>query len=500
MFDEKADGAMPHISFARDSTKKGLDVLSEYPLDKYRKLWGQFESKMFDLKSRNYGEKITQYCYAGAWSYLVNALTGEIRNCYRQEPIGNIFDSELKIFPKRPVGHNCCLDYCFNNHAFMAWGDIPEKKEATYLEMRDRTGKSGQHWVKEPMYSFMNDKLYETNFMFGDFWEDYEKLFDSKRKPALLIFNSPDYYNIGDMAIAVGERKFLNKFFPQYEVIEISCKQYELENKVIKKAIMPEDIIFITGGGNIGSFWLNIEDYVTGIITDFKDNKIFIFPQTLYFEENNVGEKEKDYLKKVINEHNKVFVTTREKFSYETAKNILGKENYVECVPDMALFMPVVKSVRMRIGALICIRRDKESLEWKYDLIEAQLNFYTDNVEYIDRLPVENTSLLHREEEVKNIYDMLCSKEIVVTDRLHCMILCALTGTPCVALDNISGKVEGVYQWISDLPYIKFAETIEDVGYLIDKVVKADAMSYSETFDILQSKFEIYAEKIKNEL
>ena len=42
------------------------------------------------------------------------------------------------------------------------------------------------------------------------------------------------------------------------------------------------------------------------------------------------------------------------------------------------------------------------------------------------------------------------------------MIFATLTGTPCIAFDSISGKVKGVYEWIKDLEYVKFANNIEE--------------------------------------
>lgn len=500
MFDEKANGAMPHISFARDSTKKGLEVLTDYELNQYRNIWGQFDSKMFDLKSRNYGEKITQFCYAGVWSYFVNSLTGDIKSCYRQNVIGNIFDPEMKEFPNVPVAHDCHLNYCYNNHAFMSWGNIPEKKEATYLDMRDRVDRDGEHWVKEPMYSFMNDKLYETNFVFGDIWEDYIRLFDAHRKPAILLFNSPDYRNIGDMAIALGEKRFLKKFFPEYDVIEIACNQFEIENRKIVDAIKFEDIIFITGGGNIGSLWLNIEDYITKIITDFKNHKVFIFPQTLYFGNDNIGKAEKKFFCEVVKNHGKVFIAAREKISLKTTKEAFENKIHIECTPDMALYLPVWESIRMREGALICVRSDKESIGWKKGELEDRLKLFVNDIESIDRLPVTSICLHQREEEVEKVCNMLSAKELVITDRLHCMILCALTETPCVALNNVSNKVYGVYQWIADLPYIKYVDSINSVEGAIAEVIKADRKFTEGVLNLLQFEFETYANKLRNEL
>ena len=58
----------------------------------------------------------------------------------------------------------------------------------------------------------------------------------------------------------------------------------------------------------------------------------------------------------------------------------------------------------------------------------------------------------------------------MVTDTLHCMVSAAITGTPCIAFDNLSGKVQGVYQWIKNLPYIWICNEISEFEGLVQSV------------------------------
>ena len=50
----------------------------------------------------------------------------------------------------------------------------------------------------------------------------------------------------------------------------------------------------------------------------------------------------------------------------------------------------------------------------------------------------------------KKIIKQFSKSKLVVTDRLHGMILSVITGTNCIAFDNSSGKVSGVYDTIKD--------------------------------------------------
>ena len=54
--------------------------------------------------------------------------------------------------------------------------------------------------------------------------------------------------------------------------------------------------------------------------------------------------------------------------------------------------------------------------------------------------------------------DEFRKSKLVVTDRLHGMLFAAITGTPCIALGNSSGKVKGVYDWLTHLDYIQYVD------------------------------------------
>ena len=52
---------------------------------------------------------------------------------------------------------------------------------------------------------------------------------------------------------------------------------------------------------------------------------------------------------------------------------------------------------------------------------------------------------------------------MVITDRLHGMLLATITNTPCLAFEKKKKKVSGVYQWIQDLDYIKVLTSYDDI-------------------------------------
>jgi len=469
-FTDRAGGAMPHITFTRDANKEGLDLLSDLSLEEYKEVWKTFDSQLFQLKCDLYKKHIHQVCYAGNWSYRVNVVNGNLQSCYQQELHGTIFDQGQKTLPILTVGNHCRLNYCFNNHAFLAWGDVPEIPCANYFAVRDRMDLNSNHWVKENYAAAMGQKLYENNFRYMNRWDDYVRLFAAKRKPAFILFNSPDYGNVGDHAIALAERELFQRLFPDVEFIEIACEQYIKENLLIRNVIQDEDILLITGGGYLGSLWLWLEDITKNIIRQFPENKIIILPQTLFFEESRLGEAERHSLSDAINHHHDLTIMLRDRSSYQLAEGLFDRSVQKLLMPDLVLSMKY-ENVQERTGSLICFRKDKEANRISQRQIRKVLQKRGLVTENFDTALEEDIHLNNRKGYVKALLDRISHAEVVVTDRLHAMIFCAITDTPCVAFDNISGKLAGTYDWLRSRNHIALCYSVEQVEECLEKVL-----------------------------
>lgn len=153
-------GALPHLTVARDVDTKGIELLTRLSRKEYGEVWGQFESAMFDFKFSTFNHKRKEFCYAGDWSIKLDLESGKYRQCYVGEELGNICDEGPLNFSA--IGR-CRMPHCFNGHAFLALGDIPELNCPTYTEERDRICSDGSHWLKESCQEFFSTKLYENN-------------------------------------------------------------------------------------------------------------------------------------------------------------------------------------------------------------------------------------------------------------------------------------------------------------------------------------------------
>ena len=155
-------GALPHITVARDEGTDDILLLTRYSRDEYKKIWSQFDSEMFNFKLKIFSQDRTcDFCYAGLWSLAVDLESGLYRQCYGGDVLGSLKDL-TKPINFRVIGR-CRQPHCFNGHAFLACGNIPELETPYYYQERDRVTESGEHWFTPQVKDFFSTKLCESN-------------------------------------------------------------------------------------------------------------------------------------------------------------------------------------------------------------------------------------------------------------------------------------------------------------------------------------------------
>ena len=113
---------------------------------------------------------------------------------------------------------------------------------------------------------------------------------------------------------------------------------------------------------------------------------------------------------------------------------------------------------RERNGVAVCLKNCKESALNEKEK-EKIFGIAKQAGKAVVRTSMFAANSIHPEERlllIKNKLNEIGGYELVTTDTLHCMISCAIMRTPCVAFNNVSGKVKGVFQWICDWSYIEY--------------------------------------------
>lgn len=298
----------------------------------------------------------------------------------------------------------------------------------------------------------------------------------------ILLLNTHMGTNIGDNLITNAELLFFAKYLPDFQVIEFSAEYIETELEWISRFVHPSDIIAISGGGYLGSLWLVYgENNVREIIKSFPENNIIILPQTLFFEDSEEGRKQLQISKEIYNSHAHLSLCLRERNSFCLAQSLLGPHVKLFCFPDMAALMDCSAVLMHRNGIGICLRNDKESVLTEEDklFIENRLKATGADLIYFDMHADSPITDAERGNIILQKITQIMKLNLVITDRLHCMMLCAITGTPCIAIDNLSQKVSGVYKWLENNKYI----------YMPGSIYETDLVTH---FNSINQKTNIY--------
>lgn len=294
-----------------------------------------------------------------------------------------------------------------------------------------------------------------------------EKVDLSVRKRAF-VFLAADYGNIGDLAISKAQRNFLKDNLKDYEVFPVPISKTRIWLDSIKKQVNSEDIITIIGGGNMGSLYPDIEDLRQLVIRSFPYNTIVCFPQTLDWDESQSSNKALKKIVKIYSSHTDIHIFARESITYRKLEEIFSGQPNVKIgfVPDIVMSASAkklgVESSSKPAGVLTCLRNDKECG------LKAEHYAILDRVIGDTGLTITKTdthaggsglSKAECNKLLSNKIQQFAEAQLVITDRLHGMILCMLAGTPCLVLPNSNHKIRQTYlDWLKDHPRLIFVE------------------------------------------
>lgn len=208
----------------------------------------------------------------------------------------------------------------------------------------------------------------------------------------------------------------------------------------------------------MGDEWVKEENDRRKVMKTFANNRIIVFPQTIHYRDiQKLHESAKFYA-----QFKKLTIVAREKQSFKVLRD--NYENEIILTPDIVLFLKDKLHINfsgMRDGCLLCYRNDSEIAmpeQTKKDIEEGLKKqgiqySYTDMISQHQILPdIRNRVIMNKLKEI-------AGARLVITDRLHGMVFCYLTNTPCLVFSNYNHKVLGTYEWIKDSAFIKLGDT-----------------------------------------
>ncbi|MEO9945214.1 polysaccharide pyruvyl transferase family protein [Paraglaciecola sp.] len=294
----------------------------------------------------------------------------------------------------------------------------------------------------------------------------------------IVLVDPPDYPNIGDSAIFLGQMNFLNIHFPQAKVHFIDHRSYAKGQKYL---LEQADCIFFQGGGNFGDLWKRHQKIRLAIMNEFSHKRLIQFPQSIHFETQDSIKETADAIAKCA--HYSLFV--RDKKSLEFARHNFSCTT--ELIPDMAFYLPTIVRLPAKSDVFCLLREDKELLVNKTEainqLLKAKALTYSYSDWVVEKAPLQSklnlwlcylikrypsqTKLIQPFYEKLRLHyahtnltrgiALLSEGERVVTDRLHAFIMSTLLGIKNYTFDSLGGKISNFHHtWMteSDLTYL----------------------------------------------
>lgn len=300
-----------------------------------------------------------------------------------------------------------------------------------------------------------------------------------RQKKKALMLGTAEHQNIGDAAITLAEQYVLQQQFPEYYQVEFSTYEFEHKFSFLEAIVNPQDIIFINGGGNLGSLYLEEEKIHRRIIQTFPCNPIVILPQSISFTDDENGRLQLALSEQVYNRHKNLTIYTRGNDSFAFSReHFPNARTYL--MPDMVLALHRDYGFE-REGILLNLREDSESLfaeakekilmhlQGLHEPIKQRSNIAPEDISRISRASIVNAELMY-----------YAGCKVVVTDRLHGMLFAIATNTPCVVLESSTGKSGDAYRtFFQDSNAVAYlGGDLEQLPQAVSKAITMESPQY----------------------
>lgn len=272
----------------------------------------------------------------------------------------------------------------------------------------------------------------------------------SADEPVAMV-DFPDYRNVGDSAIWLGQMAYLSSRFDKSPAY-ISALPDHSHDKLDEA--MPSGPILITGGGTFGDIWPGHQELRESILERWPGRLVVQLPQSIHYKSQGHA----DRMARAIARHGNFVLLVRDEESKEFA------ERHFDCrvrlCPDMAFAIgPIEPLAAGRFPVLAMLRADQEKAS-HYDLaaypdvpVEDWINESRTAIRISKALGAAGAVSLDPERikegklqaaaraRFRRGIRQISRGDAIVTDRLHVLICSLLIGRPHAVLDNSYGKL-----------------------------------------------------------
>lgn len=307
------------------------------------------------------------------------------------------------------------------------------------------------------------------------FRADYDVSLREGKSVRYIVFELPCFDNLGDHAIAYAQKEIVEYLAKKDERVQtFYVDGWDTVRAVnsLKRKVGREDIIFCQGGGNLGNMYGFAQELRKKVLKAFYQNRIVIFPQTMYFTKDRDGARSLTECRRYFSKCRDLTILARDHVSYEMMKRNFNRNSIIE-MPDVVSFLNQPEALGTeREGILFCLRSDIEgNIDSKeHSMLLEECEKVCRDVKVTDTCENVDISKEMREDALRKKWDLYGKYRLVVTDRLHGMIFSMITKTPCIIMGNNHHKVKETYEVFRECEYLYFADSIEEAISLISKV------------------------------
>lgn len=310
-----------------------------------------------------------------------------------------------------------------------------------------------------------------------------KKYFHSTNLPRVFLMGTPEHDNMGDHAIALSEIDFIKKHYPKYKIVEITVESWKKYKWNLKRYVTNNDMFFMTGGGNMGDIYVLDEELRRYVISNFKNNKVVIFPQTIYFTQTHRGIKELKKTISIYKAHPRLLICAREEISYNLMTEYFGKDKVFLC-PDMVFDWDI--EIYARSSSIydvgLCLRDDCEKSKIKEFINIEQLKKDFKVLEF-NTCHTSGIAKEERTEYLSKLIKTISANKVIITDRLHCLIIASKLGVPCIVSAGDSHKIKSTLKWLNLPKKIKYISPKDDLYQLISVLQSECCETFRIEFD-----------------
>lgn len=288
---------------------------------------------------------------------------------------------------------------------------------------------------------------------------------------ALVLTDFPDYENIGDSVIALGQAEFWRRAGIR---VESTYSWMTIDRRVYDSEVT----VAIQGGGNFGGLYPQHSEHRYALSESLRADTLLIQePQSVHFV--SAGERE-EFSRRMARREN-LRLAVRDIASLAEVEGIVGE---VFLAPDSVHMLGRLHGSAPTQEVVYLLRRDEESALGSSNGVPAidwPAITFLDRVRQRVRRTVQEGAVTRTMNRASDRWfadaayrldvgvGLLAPGETVVTDRLHAMLIALQLGRRVIAIDNANGKLSSyAHTWFTDLDVpLAFAPDLDTARAMI---------------------------------